>query len=311
MNNFESNNASRPGGTFNLAGREISRVGYGTMQLPKMKDALEAKALLRYAYENGVNHFDTAHFYGKGISNQYLAEELGNEKDVVFVTKIGSVAAERGLMPFLPAQRPEELRQQVIDNLKSFGQDHLDIVNLRRIAPGTFPLKRSQKVNFDDQMAEMIKMRDEGLIGAIGLSSVSLEELKVALPVGVACVQNVYNLVFRSQEPILELCKKENIAWVPYFPLGGGLPGSAKVTVNTTVLEVANEMNISPSHVGLAWLLQHSVNTLIIPGTTSLNHLKQNIAVGNIRFEDAIMKKLDAVKSAKGIGGIIYKFMSR
>lgn len=310
MSNLNAN-TNRPGGIYKLGGIEVARVGYGTMQLPKVKEAANAKAVLRKAYELGVNHFDTADFYGNGIANRYLAEELGKEKDAVFVTKIGAKPTKRGPMPMLPAQRPEELRQHIQDNLRSLKTDHLDIVNFRRIAPGTFPLKPSQKVNFDDQMAELIAIRDEGMIGAIGLSSVSLEELKKALPAGIVCVQNLYNLTSRSQESILELCKKEGIAWVPFFPLGGGLPGSAKVTADPVVQEVAEEMGVSPVQVGLAWLLQHADNTLIIPGTTSIRHLEQNIAVGGISFDEKTMKRLDAVKAAKGFGAIVNKFMSR
>ncbi|QDP41546.1 aldo/keto reductase [Radiobacillus deserti] len=310
MSNLNEN-TNRPGGTYSLGEIEVARVGYGTMQLPKLKEEADAKAILRKAYELGVNHFDTADFYGNGIANRYLAEELGNEKDAVFVTKIGAKPTKRGPLPMLPAQRPEELRQHIQDNLKSLKTDHLNIVNFRRIAPGTFPLKPSQKINFDDQMAELIAMRDEGLFGAIGLSSVSLEELEKALPSGIVCVQNQYNLTSRSQEPVLELCKKEGIAWVPFFPLGGGLPGSAKVTADPVVQEVAKEMGISPVQVGLAWLLQHTDNTLIIPGTTSISHLEQNIAVGSIRFNEKTMKRLDAVKAAKGLGALVNKFMSR
>jgi len=302
---------NRPGGTYNLGGIEVARVGYGTMQLPKVKEAADAKAVLRKAYNLGVNHFDTADFYGNGIANRYLAEELGTEKDVVFVTKVGAKPTKRGPMPMLPAQRPEELRQHIQDNLKSLKTDHLDIVNFRRIAPGTFPLKPSQKVNFDDQMSELVAMRNEGLISSIGLSSVSLEELKKAVPAGIVCVQNHYNLTYRSQEPILELCNKEGIAWVPFFPLGGGLPGATKVTDDSVVQEVAKELSISPAQVGLAWLLQHSKNALIIPGTTSISHLEQNIAVGNIHFDKKTMERLDAVKEAKGLIAFLFKFMNQ
>jgi aryl-alcohol dehydrogenase-like predicted oxidoreductase len=242
---------NRPGGVYNLGGIEVARVSYGTMQLPKVKDAASAKAVLRRAFELGVNHFDTADFYGRGISNRYLAEELGSEKDVVVVTKIGVGTNQKGHIPMAPAQRPEDLRQQVQDNLRSLKTDHLDIVNLRRVPQMPFASKQS-RVNFDDQMAEMIAMRDEGLIRAIGLSSVSLEELKKALPAGIACVQNLYNITSRRQEVVLDLCKKEKIAWVPYCPLGGRLPSIAKATSDSTVQEVAKEMGISPAQVGLA-----------------------------------------------------------
>jgi aryl-alcohol dehydrogenase-like predicted oxidoreductase len=281
------------------------------MQLPKVKEAADAKAVLRRAFELGVNHFDTADFYGRGIANRYLAEELGKESGVVFVTKIGVKRTEGGLMPMTPAQRPEELRQQIHDNFKSLNTNHLDIVNFRRVAPGTFPLKASQKVNFDDQMAELVAMRDEGLFGAIGLSSVSLDELRKALPAKIVCVQNQYNLISRSQEPILELCRNEGIAWVPFSPLGGGMPGSAKVSAHPVVQEIAKEMGLSPTQVGLAWLLHHSENTLLIPGTTSIAHLEQNISAGNIRFDQKTMKKLDDINVTKGIGAIVNKFMNR
>jgi aryl-alcohol dehydrogenase-like predicted oxidoreductase len=122
--------------------------------------------------------------------------------------------------------------------------------------------------------------------------------------------ENAYNITFRRQESVLDLCKTEHIAWVPYFPLGGGIPSMAKVTSDSTVQEVAKEMGISPAQVGLAWLLRHSENTLIIPGTTSISHLEENIAVGNIRFDENTMKRLDAVKAAKGLGAVLSGFMN-
>ena len=308
MSNFSKEN--RPGGSYMLGGKEVSRVGYGTMQLPKLKDEAKARKVIRKAYELGVNHFDTADFYGNGFTNRCLADEIGMKEDVVIVTKIGAKPGN-GIMPMIPAQRPEELRQQIEDNLRSLKTDRLGIVNFRRIAPGTFPLKPSQKINFDDQMYELIKMRNEGKIEAIGLSTVSLKELQSALPAGIVCVQNQYNITSRSQESILELCRKEEIAWVPYFPLGGGLPGSAKVTEDKTVQAIAKEMGISPVQVGLAWILQHADNALIIPGTTSLDHLEQNVAVGGIRFDEDTMKRLDSVPPAKGIGAVINRFMAR
>lgn len=277
-----------------MGGKEVSRVGYGTMQLPRLKDESKAREVIRRAYELGVNHFDTADFYENGFANRCLADEIGKEPDVVIVTKIGAKPGD-GTIPMFPSQRPEELRRQIEDNLRSLKIDTLGIVNFRRIAPGTYPLEPSQQVNFDDQLAELVKMRDEGKMEAIGLSSVSLEELQSALPAGIVCVQNLYNIISRSQENILSLCRKEGIAWVPFFPLGGGLPGSAKVTDNETVQAVAKEMGLSPVQVGLAWLLQHAENALIIPGTTSLGHLEQNVSVGDIRFGEDTMRRLDHV----------------
>ncbi|MCD8180751.1 MAG: aldo/keto reductase [Firmicutes bacterium] len=299
---------NRPGGTYNIAGIDVSRVGYGTMQLPKLKDEKQAKAILRKAYELGINHFDTAYFYANGLTNRLLAEELGTEKNVLFISKIGAKPTKRGPMPMLPAQRPEELRKDVEDNLKSLCTDRLDVVNFRRIAPGTFPLTPAQKVNFDDQMAEILKMKDEGLIGAIGLSSIPYDELKRALPTGIVCVQNHYNLTARNNEGALELCKAKQIAWIPFFPLGGGLPCSCKVTDEPIVQEVSKEIGISPIQTALAWILNHSDNSLIIPGTTSIKHLEQNAAVGSIKLTDAQMKKLDCVQP-KGINKIINRML--
>lgn len=298
----------RPGGVFPLAGHQVARVGYGTMQLPRLKDATAARKVLRRAFELGVNHFDTAHFYGNGVANGYLAQELGAELDVVVVTKVGARPAERGPMPMIPAQRPEQLRQGVLDNLRSLGVDHLDVVNMRRIAPGSFPLTREQKVDFDDQVAEMVTMREEGLIGAIGLSTVSLDELRRALPAGIACVQNPYSLTARKDEPVLAACRAEGIAWAPYFPLGGAFPGSAKVTHEPVVQEIAQALGARPAQVGLAWLLHHADNTLLIPGTTSVDHLEQNVAAGAVQLDAQAMASLDKVNPAAGIRGFLNRF---
>ncbi|HWV76004.1 MAG TPA: aldo/keto reductase [Isoptericola sp.] len=295
----------RPGGSFTLAGREVARVGYGTMQLPRMSDADAARAVLRRAYELGVNHYDTAHFYGNGVANRYLADALGSEQDVVVVTKVGARPAKRGPMPMMPAQRPEQLRQEVHDNLRSLRVERLDAVNLRRIAPGSFPLTPNQMVKFDDQMAEMVTLRDQGLVGHIGLSTVSAAELRAALPAGIVCVQNQYALTSRKQEPVLDIARAEGVAWAPFFPLGGAFPGSAKVTHEPVVQQIANEVGASPAQVGLAWLLQHAPNVLIIPGTTSTSHLEQNVAAGSVQLTTDQVARLDAIKPAAGIRGTL------
>jgi pyridoxine 4-dehydrogenase len=300
----ESTRRPLPGGSYALADHEVARVGYGTMQLPRMSDADAARAVLRRAFELGVNHFDTAHFYGDGIANRYLAQALGSEPDAVFVTKVGARPPQRGPMPMVPSQRPEELRAQVHDNLRSLNVERLQVVNMRRIAPGTFPLAPSQIVKFDDQMAEMVALRDEGLIGHIGLSTVSAKELGTALSAGIACVQNQYALTSRKQEPVLGIARATGIAWAPYFPLGGAFPGSAKVTHEPVVQEVARELGASPAQVGLAWLLQHAPNVLIIPGTTSISHLEQNIAAGSIELTADQVARLGAIKPAAGLRGM-------
>lgn len=294
-----------PGGVYTMGGEDVARIGYGAMQLTRQKDPEEAKRVVRRAYELGVNHFDTAHFYENGLTNGYLADALPSSDDVVIVTKVGARPAERGPLPMLAAQRPEELRQEVMDNLRSLRTDHLDVVNMRRIAPGRFPAGPSQWVSLDDQMAEMVAMREEGLIGAIGLSTVSLEELRSALPAGIVCVQNRYSLTARKHEPLLGLCREEGIAWVPYFPLGGAFPGSAKVTHEPVVQEIAERIGASPAQVGLAWLLHHAENTLLIPGTSSVAHLEQNVATGAVRLDEDDMRRLDGIRPAAGVRGVL------
>ncbi len=296
---------ARPGSSFTLAGREVARIGYGAMQLPRMTDPDAARTVLRRAYELGVNHFDTAHFYGDGTANRYLADTVGAEPDVVVVTKVGARPPRRGPMPLMPAQRPEQLRAQVHDNLRSLSLERLDVVNMRRIPPGSFPLAPSQMVKFDDQMAELIALRDEGLIGHIGLSTVSADELRTALPAGIACVQNQYSLTSRKQEPVLDLARAEGIAWVPYFPLGGAMPGLAKVTHEPVVQQVAEEVGAGPAGVGLAWLLHHAPNILLIPGTTSIAHLEQNIAAGVVELDAEQMARLNAIEPAAGVRGFL------
>nr|WP_064569867.1 aldo/keto reductase [Gordonia sp. LAM0048] len=298
-------NSPRPGGSFRLAGREIARVGYGTMQLPRMSDRDAARAVLRRAYELGVTHYDTAHFYGDGTANGYLADTVSGKDDVVVVSKLGARPAKRGPMPMVPSQRPEQLRAQVHDNLRSLRVDRLDVVNMRRISPGSFPLTPSQIVKFDDQVAEMVALRDEGLIGDFGLSTVSLVELRQALPARIACVQNQYSLTSRKQESVLNLARDQGIAWAPYFPLGGAFPGSAKVTHEPVVQQIAQDLGATPAQIGLAWLLHHAPNTLLIPGTTSIAHLEQNVAAGSVRLDADAMVRLDSINPAAGVRGFV------
>lgn len=300
-----SGTAAHPGGSFALAGREVARVGYGTMQLPRMTDPDAARKVLRRAYELGVSHFDTAYFYGDGTANRHLADALGSEPDVVVVTKVGARPARRGPMPLMPAQRPEQLRAQVHDNLRSLAVERLEVVNMRRIPPGSFPLAPSQMVKFDDQMAEMIALREEGLIGHIGLSTVGTAELRAALPAGIVCVQNQYSLVSRKQGPVLDLARTEGIAWVPYFPLGGAMPGLAKVTHEPVVQQIAHEVGATSAQVGLAWLLHHAPNVLLIPGTTSIAHLEQNVAAGSIALDADQVARLDALEPVAGVRGFL------
>jgi pyridoxine 4-dehydrogenase len=285
--------------TASFAGRSVSRIGYGALQLPRLQDRRdEAVALLRRAVELGVNHVDTAEFYGFGFANDVIREVLHSEDDVLVVTKVGADPNPGGQVPLRIAQRPGQLRASVEDNLRSLGADRLDVVNLRRLdtGPGLRP-EGDQVVDLDDQLATMIALRDEGKISAIGLSSVTIDVLLRALPAGIVCVQNAYSLVSRGDEDMLQLCAAEGIAWVPFFPLGGAVQGMPKVTEEAAVHAMAESLGVTPSQVGLAWLLHHAPNVLLIPGTADPAHLEANMTVGEITFDAATLAILDAVES--------------
>ncbi|GGY11077.1 aldo/keto reductase [Streptomyces minutiscleroticus] len=296
---FTATGAPRAGGAGTIAGRTVSRVGYGAMQLERLHaDRGAAVALLRRAVELGVDHVDTAQFYGDGFVNGVIRDAFRPEDGVVVVSKVGADPDPGGALPLRPAQRPEELRASVEDNLRSLGADRIPVVNLRRLDTGPgLRAEGDQLVDIDDQLAVMTALRDEGKIGAIGLSSVTLDGLRRALPAGIACVQNAYSLVSRDDEEMLRLCVEERIAWVPFFPLGGAFPGVPKVAEEPAVVAAARSLGRTPAQVGLAWLLHHAPNTLLIPGTADAGHLEANIAAGAIEFDDDTLAALDAVES--------------
>lgn len=287
-----------PGGTYQLAGRPVARIGFGAMQLggpggrtpPPRETSL---AVLRRAVELGVTHIDTAAFYGPSLSNELIHAALHPyPASLVIVSKVGSVRAGDGLRA---AQRPEELRAGVEDNLRGLGVERIDVVNLRRMDTGRLTAHGDQLVDLDSQLAELVALRDEGKIGAIGVSTVSLDQLRQALPVGLACVQNAYSLLDRSDEPMVELCRQHGIAWVPYFPLGSAFPGFPKVTEAGAVIAAASALGVTPAQLGLAWLLQHSPNVLLIPGTTSLTHLAENVAASDVALDAETVGVLDGL----------------
>ena len=280
-----------------IAGRTVRRVGFGALQLRHLDDRrADAVALVRRAVELGVDHVDTAEFYGS--ANAVLREALRPEDDVLIVTKVGADPAPDTRLPLRVAQRPEQLRASVEDNLRSLGVDHLPVVNLRRLDHGPgLRAEGDQLVPLDDQLAVLTDLRDQGVIGAIGLSGVDLDGLRHALPAGIVCVQNAYSLVARDDEELLRFCAAEGIAWVPFFPLGGSLPGLPKVTDEPVVHAVAESLGVTPSQVGLAWLLHHAPNVLLIPGTANPAHLAANLAVADIAFDAATLAALDAVES--------------
>src|SRR6202012_5637430 len=252
---------SQPGGTGRIGTRTVARIGYGAMQL--FEATLDdAAAVLRRAVELGVDHIDTASFYGPGEVNRRIREALSPyPEDLIIVSKVGARYTGEQPVPLAAAQRPAELRAAVEDDLRQLGLDRISVVNLRRLdlGPG-LQAEGDQIVDLDDQLAEMIALRDEGKVGAIGVSSISLETLQRALPAGIVCVQNAYSLLDRSQEAMLDLCVAEDIAWGPFFPLGWAFPGLPKATDNDVVRAIAGEVNATPAQVGLAWLLAHTPN---------------------------------------------------
>ncbi len=286
-----------PGGTYPLGQKEVARIGYGALQLRKLEsDPAKAEALLRRALELGVNHFDTAEFYGNGFANRMIGKVVGDREDVVISSKVGADPEINGNIPLKLAQRPEQLRATVEQNLASLGMERISLVNLRRadVGPG-LQAEGDQIVDLDDQMAVMLAMREEGKIGSIGLSAVSLEKVKAVLSAGIVCVQNAYSLVNRDSEKLLALCLDHQIAWAPFFPLGGAMPGMPKVTDQPKVIEVSKQLGIAPSQLGLAWLLQHSPNILLIPGTTDSGHLEENLAAGAVVLSEAQMSELNSL----------------
>ncbi|WP_416981210.1 aldo/keto reductase [Streptomyces sp. T028] len=288
----------RPGAAGRLAGRAVSRIGYGAMQLDRLRgDRDAAVALLRRSVELGVDHVDTAHFYGNGFVNDVIREALRDDDDVLVVSKVGAAPDPGGPFPLRLAQRPEELRTGIEDNLAGLGVEQIPVVNLRRLDSGhtPMPVPDDQLVDLDDQLAELTSLRDEGKIGAIGLSSVTLDVLRRALPAGIVCVQNAYSLVARDDEDLLRLCGDEDIAWVPFFPLGGARPGLPKVTDEPAVIAAAKAAGRAPAQIGLAWLLHHAPNVLLIPGTADTGHLEANLEAGALTLDEATLAELDAI----------------
>jgi aryl-alcohol dehydrogenase-like predicted oxidoreductase len=278
----------------------VARIGFGTMQLPgpgvlgPPRDRDVALAVLRRAVELGVNHIDTAQFYGPDVSNELIHDALHPyADDLVLVSKVGAVRDEAG--GWHPAHRPEDLRAGVEENLASLGVEQVHVVNLRLHGDDPHGASEGPGAEFDDQVAEMVALREEGKIGSIGLSTVGTEHLHRALPAGIACVQNAYSLLERSDEPLLGLCREQGVAWVPYFPLGSAFPGMAKVTEDTAVVETAERLGATPAQVGLAWLLAHEEGLLLIPGTSSLAHLEENVAAGSLELDGEAMERLDAL----------------
>ena len=278
--------------TVPLAGRPVRRIGFGAMQLPgpgvfgPPPDREAALAVLRRAVELGVDHIDTAQYYGPDVANELIHEALHPyPPDLVIVSKIGGKRDPQG--GWHPALSPAELRAGVEDNLRSLEVDRVEVVNLR-----LFDATGSDA--FDEQLDEMITMRDEGLIGGIGLSNISLEAFEhAAARTEIACVQNALNLVDRAALPLLERCRADGVPFVPFFPLGSAFDSRKPVLEHQAVRAAAERLDALPSQVAIAWLLALAPNTLLIPGTSSLQHLEENRGAANLVLDDEALASLN------------------
>lgn len=276
--------------TGTLGTRTVRRIGFGAMGLR----GEQGKAVLRRAIELGVDHIDTAPFYDAGAVNELIRTALHPYPErLALATKVGAREHAGGLVT---AQRPEELRADVEETLRALDVERVALVNLRRAdaAPGIIA-HGDQVVDLDSQLSELVALRDEGKVENIGLSNVTSAQVKQARPAGIACVQNCYNLLTRGDEALLLECSALGIAWVPFFPLGSAFAHLPKVADHPDVQAVARRLSVTPAQVGLAWLLHHDRHILLIPGTTSVDHLEQNMQAAHVDLEPAMLSTLDAI----------------
>lgn len=279
---------------YSLGGFSVARIGFGAMQLPgpgvfgPPRDRGEALLVLRRAVDLGVDHIDTSQYYGPDVANELIREALHPYPGTLaLVSKVGARRDASG--GWLPYDEPDQLRQGIEDNLRSLGVEQLAAVNLRRMDDAA-PDQR-----FDDQLAAMIQARDEGLIAGVGLSNITREHLLRALKqTDVTCVQNPLNLVDRASVPVLDECTSRGIAFVPFFPLGSGFARPNPVLGNEHVISNAERLGITPVQVALAWTLGLAPNVLLIPGTSSVRHLEENLAVAGIELDEDAQRQLTA-----------------
>jgi aryl-alcohol dehydrogenase-like predicted oxidoreductase len=278
--------------TFPLGSFTVHRVGFGAMQLPgpgvfgPPRDHDQAIAVLRRAVELGVDHIDTAQFYGPDVANQLIREALHPyPENLALVSKVGARRDDEG--NWISAQEPDDLRADIEHNLRELGVDKLAAVNLRIHSGDPNAVGPVDRDLFDRQLTAMIAARDEGLIGGIGLSSVSVDHLRIALDrTEIVTVQNAYNLVDRSSQPVLDLTTEHGISFVPFFPLGSGFNADNPVLGNPAVKKAAADLGRTPAQVALAWTLSVAPNVLLIPGTSSVAHLEENLAVADIELPE-------------------------
>jgi pyridoxine 4-dehydrogenase len=283
------------GSTFQLGVRTVRRTGYGAMQLagPNVfgapEDPAAAITVLRAAVNAGVDHIDTAQYYGPDVVNELIRDALYPYPAGLSI--VSKVAARRDKVGrVLPYDDPDQLRAGIEENLRSLKVDQLAAVNLRLLGDGRVDQR------FDDQLAAMVKARDEGLIAGVGLSNVTLEQLRHALAgTEIVCVQNLFHLADRSDSPTLDECVRRGIAYVPFCPLGLPRGGQNPVLTNPIVIASATRLGISPARVALSWLLQVAPNILLIPGTASLTHLSDNLGAQDAALDDRAIQDVEAI----------------
>ncbi len=281
-----------PAGTFTLGDRTVRRMGYGAMQLAgpgafgPPKNRARAVQVLREAVASGVNHIDTSDYYGPHVTNQVIREALHPyPSNLTLVTKVGGARGADG--SWLPAQRPKQLIQAVHDNLRNLGVDTLDVVNLRLMGSGLGTSEGSLAERFET----LAQLQREGLIRHLGVSNVTPTQVREAQTIApVVCVQNLYNLARREDDALVDELAGQGIAYAPYFPLGGFSP-----LQSSTLSDVAARLDATPLQVALAWLLRRAPNVLLIPGTSSLAHLRENLAAVACVLSDDVMSELDGV----------------
>jgi len=288
---------SNQSGTFTLGDRTVKRLGYGAMRLAgpgvfgPPKDHGAALAVLREAVARGVNHIDTSDFYGPHVTNRLIREALAPyPDDLIIVTKIGARRGDDA--SWLPASSPDALTQAVHDNLRNLGLDVLEVVNLRIMIDPHGPAEGS----IEAPLAVLAELQRQGLVRHIGLSNATRAQVAEARRVApIVCVQNHYNLVHRNDDALIDELVRDRIAYVPFFPIGGFSP-----LQSSTLSAVAARLDATPMQVALAWLLGRAPNILLIPGTSSVAHLRENLAAAEINLPDDAVKELDGVTSIAG-----------
>ncbi|WP_437905681.1 aldo/keto reductase family oxidoreductase [Sorangium sp. So ce327] len=279
-------------GTFKMGSRTVKRFGYGAMQLAgpgvfgPPRDRAAALAVLREAVKRGVDHIDTSDVYGPHVTNQIIREALHPyPRDLVIATKVGAKRGPQG--SWEPAFAAEDITSAVHDNLRNLGVDALDVVNLRVLFDAQGPAEGS----IEAPLSALMKLQREGKVRHIGLSNVTAKQVEEGRAMTeIVCVQNLYNLAHRQDDALIDSLAAAGIAYVPFFPLGGFSP-----LQSSTLSDVARQLGATPMQVALAWLLRRSPNILLIPGTSSVEHLRENLAAADLELSNDAMRALDRI----------------